>query len=538
MTTAPRETLLPRVRAFSSAAEAASWYIGLGFYPVPVAHRGKNPTGSDWDKLRIDATSVPHYFNGQLQNIGALLGVSQLGTVGLADVDLDALEALAVASALLPTTGFIFGRASKPASHWFFFTETPVRLLQFKDPLNKNMLVELRGLKKTSGAVGLQTVLPGSTHNSGELIKFEAGHDSTPTTVAPDRLIRAASAVAAAALFARYWPASARHFTMLALAGALARGGMTEAAALAFCHAVYEAVPTHTPEGLARIESEVADSFDKIATGEPATGIPSLAEHIGEKVVETALGWLRIKAQTQIVTVTGDWQEHLQRTHSGELKATLENAGLLLRHDPAWQNVLAFNEFSLNIETKQPAPWDMSNAGVPWTDYDSTMTLCWLQRHGVGINSSKAVWEIVQTVARENPFHPVRDYLSGLSWDGKARLVDFLTTYFGAEPSPLSAAIGQRWMISAVARIMQPGCKADHVLLLEGPQGIGKSTALQILASPTWFTDHLSDLGSKDSRIELSGRWIIELGEFASRRSELERKAFLTACADRLPRSL
>lgn len=533
MTTAPREILMPRVRAFTSAAEAASWYVSLGFYPVPVASRGKNPRGSDWERLRIDAASIPNHFNGTPQNIGALLGITATGSAGLTDADLDSSEALSVAPAFLPASGFVFGRGSKPASHWFYFTEPPVRLLQFKDPLTKAMLVELRGLKK-NGTVGLQSVAPGSVHHSGELITFEAGHDSTPTNVAPDDLVRAVHKIAAGALLARYWPASGRHFAMLALAGTLARGGMTVGDALTFCRAVYGAVPTHTPEGMARIESEVADSFAKIASDEPATGFPSLAEHIDKKVAETALGWLGIKPQPQTVTsaVTGDWQERLQRSHSGALKATLENAGLLLRYDPAWQNVLAFNEFSLYIEVDRAAPWELSKAGSPWTDYDTTMTLCWLQRHGVGINSSKAVWEIVQTVARENPFHPVRDYLSGLSWDGKARLVDFLTTYLGAEPSPLSSAIGQRWMISAVARIMQPGCKADHVLLLEGPQGIGKSTALQILASPPWFTDHLSDLGSKDSRIELSGRWIIELGEFASRRSELERKAFLTACAD------
>jgi predicted P-loop ATPase len=215
----------------------------------------------------------------------------------------------------------------------------------------------------------------------------------------------------------------------------------------------------------------------------------------------------------------------------GKPRAVLHNAVSMLRHSPEWRDVLRFNEFSLYAETNQPAPWPQSIPGKNWTDDDDSRAACWLQQQGVMVNS-KVAGEAAQTVARENPFHPVRDYLSGLSWDGKTRLVDFLTTYLGAELSPLSSAIGQRWMISAVARIMQPGCKADHVLLLEGVQGIGKSTALQVLASPPWFTDHLSDLGSKDSRIELHGKWIIELGEFASRRSELERKAFLTACAD------
>ena len=79
-----------------------------------------------------------------------------------------------------------------------------------------------------------------------------------------------------------------------------------------------------------------------------------------------------------------------------------------------------------------------------------------------------------------------------------------------------------------MARVDSPGAKVDHVLLLEGPQGIGKSTTLQILASPEWFSDHLSDLGTKDSRLELCGKWIIELGEFINRRTEYERKQFLT----------
>lgn len=223
--------------------------------------------------------------------------------------------------------------------------------------------------------------------------------------------------------------------------------------------------------------------------------------------------------------------EGLIRSATGVPKAVLHNAVWTLRHSPEWRDVLRFNEFSLYAETNQPAPWPQSTPGKNWTDDDDSRAACWLQQQGIMVNS-KVAGEAVQQVSRESKFHPVRDYLNGPTWDGKPRLLDWLTNYLGAEASPLTSAIGQRWMISAIARIMQPGCKADHVMLLEGPQGIGKSTALQILASAPWFTDHLSDLGSKDSRIELHGKWIIELGEFASRRSELERKAFLTACAD------
>ena len=94
--------------------------------------------------------------------------------------------------------------------------------------------------------------------------------------------------------------------------------------------------------------------------------------------------------------------------------------------------------------------------------------------------------------------------------------------------------MGQRWLISGAARIFQPGCQCDYTLLLEGPQGIKKSSALHALAGDPWFTDHIHDLGSKDSRMDLHGKWIIELSELVSmRRAEVERvKAFLTARTD------
>jgi predicted P-loop ATPase len=108
-------------------------------------------------------------------------------------------------------------------------------------------------------------------------------------------------------------------------------------------------------------------------------------------------------------------------------------------------------------------------------------------------------------------------------------------TYLGAEDTPLNRAIASLWMISAVARIMQPGCKADHMLILEGPQGIRKSTALKLLASDAWFTDELAEIGSKDAAQQMRGVWIIEMAELdAIGRAEVSRiKAFLTRTSDR-----
>jgi predicted P-loop ATPase len=527
-----------RTRTFASAAEAALWYIEQGIFPVPVAYRGKNPPGNDWQKLRIDAASVPQYFNGKQQNIGALLGVSMLGTLALADVDLDAPESLAIAALLLPDTGFIFGRVSKPASHRFYFIDPPLRLQQFKDPLTKTMLLELRALKKTTGLVGLQTVLPGSVHVSGEPITFESGYDSTPATVTPADLLSDVSTVAAGALLARYWPASGRHDTMLALAGTLARGDWSLDKALRFCRAIYASVPTHDPNAITRVDSEVRDSFDKVAAAAPATGFPALTEHIDHTVVKTAFEWLGLKAQPapriSVVAVPGeDWQKQLLMTETGVIKPLLVNALLVMRNAPAMTGVLAYNEFTLCAVTQKAAPWTQSTIGAPWRDFDDTQLAAWLQLYGVAV-SSRVAAEAAQAIAEENPFHPVKDYLDSLAWDRSERINTWLTTYGGVEDSTYTRAIASRWLISAVARIYRPGCQADAVLLLEGPQGSLKSSSLRTLAGDDWFSDCISELGSKDSRLELYGKWILEIGECDRiKRGDLERvKGFLSTRCD------
>jgi predicted P-loop ATPase len=219
-------------------------------------------------------------------------------------------------------------------------------------------------------------------------------------------------------------------------------------------------------------------------------------------------------------------------TKGGSPRPNLNSALAMLRTSPEWKGVLAFNEFSLHVTSKKPAPWQTA-AGNDWGDYDDSRATEWLQQHDVNVNTPVTA-EAVQTLAKQNSFHPVRQYLSGLQWDRTSRLDSWLNIYLGVPDSAFARAAGSRWLVSAVARIFQPGCQADYTLLLEGPQGIRKSTALQILAGDKWFTDHISDLGSKDSRIELHGKWIIEFSELgALRRSEIERwKAFLTARVD------
>jgi predicted P-loop ATPase len=221
----------------------------------------------------------------------------------------------------------------------------------------------------------------------------------------------------------------------------------------------------------------------------------------------------------------------LLTNEDGSQKPILANAITLIKTTPELKDALAFNEFNLRVVTKNATPWQPKTHD--WSDYDSAKLAELLQHKHCFVNS-RVAGEAAVTVAKENLFHPIRDYLEGLVWDGIERIPTWLTTYLGVIETPFSKAAGACWLVSAVARIFQPGCQVDHVLMLEGPQGIKKSTALRTLAGEEFFSETISDLGSKDSRVELAGVWIQELSELASlRASEVERaKAFLTTRVD------
>ena len=149
----------------------------------------------------------------------------------------------------------------------------------------------------------------------------------------------------------------------------------------------------------------------------------------------------------------------------------------------------------------------------PWTDTLCTRLTEYFQTLEVEADP-RIVDQAVKSVAAEHPFNPLRDYLDGLKWDGVSRIDTWLTTYLGVEDTPYSQAVGPRWLISAVARAFDPGCKVDTALILEGKQGIGKSEALRILAGDDYFKDTLLDLSNlRDCFIQLQGAWIYELGE-------------------------
>jgi putative DNA primase/helicase len=241
---------------------------------------------------------------------------------------------------------------------------------------------------------------------------------------------------------------------------------------------------------------------------------------------------------------TGDWRDALVYTQTPTDGYTLAkhtaNAIFILRHDPDWTGVLAYDEFASAVVMLRPPPWHDHDAPASriigtWTDEDATRSAAGLARKWSLRLGSQTMSEAARVVAQANAFHPVRQYLDGLVWDGTLRLDNMLVNYFGATSDAYVKKIGRWWTISAVARIYEPGCKADYVLIAEGPQGYKKSTAARKLAGDKWITDELGELGSKDAYQQLRGKWIVELAELDSfSRAEANRaKAFFSASTDR-----
>lgn len=205
-------------------------------------------------------------------------------------------------------------------------------------------------------------------------------------------------------------------------------------------------------------------------------------------------------------------------------KPTPENIEIALTRDPWYRSRLRFNDFTGKIQ------WGGEN--IKDTDLTKIrVSLARAYRLRASITLTK---EMCAFVAEKLAVHPVREYLEAVRWDGEQRLEHLLHYYAGCEDTPLHRILSRRFMISAVARIMKPGCKVDTVLILAGPQGYGKSTFFRALAGSDWFKDTAIDLRNKDAFMAIRGAWLYELAELAATRPRDAEtvKAFLSAQVD------
>lgn len=258
-------------------------------------------------------------------------------------------------------------------------------------------------------------------------------------------------------------------------------------------------------------------------------------------------------ATTAISAINADsWRQYLIMTEKGDtLKASSnQNVALLLQYEHRFAGVFAWNEFAKEVYVMRRPEWDIdAHTRYPRKLIETDIVACagYLEYAGLQPKMNDVGRTIVR-VAEHNKFNPVKDALEALEWDGVSRIygdgentLPFFAEYFGAENTEINKLFGEKWIIGAIARAMHPGCKMDTMIVLEGPQGLQKSTALQVLSDgliPNVFTDEMSDPNSKDAGLQMQGRWIIEIAELDSfsRATVTGIKSWLARSTDRFRR--
>lgn len=273
--------------------------------------------------------------------------------------------------------------------------------------------------------------------------------------------------------------------------------------------------------GKARAECDAARIFD-----DSVEVLPPLSEEAAEAQA------------VELSAAPGDWRTQIERgapASGSRPKNTLENVVLILQGEVG-ASVFRRNEFANTEIYGMATPWG-GQAGDEIRDIDIIRIKVWLAREYRFEPSNDRINEAINRIADENRFHPVRDYLGGLEWDGVPRIDSWLKDYLGADgPEPYLSAVSRKVLCAMIARVYHPGAKFDQVLILEGDQGVGKSTAIRHLAGDDWFTDTTINIQDKDAVLNLGAVWVVEMGELSGmRKADVDLlKEFVARTADRI----
>jgi predicted P-loop ATPase len=247
--------------------------------------------------------------------------------------------------------------------------------------------------------------------------------------------------------------------------------------------------------------------------------IQSVADDFGEPLTESS---------------DNSWLGKLQVDRRGIPLPSIDNALLILRHDPALKGLFALNKFDIREIATRNMPWRKIPGGsIFLKDSDDAALRHYLEKR-YSFRSRQAVQDALAINVEQNAFHPVKDYLGNLSWDSNHRIDTLLIDYLGAEDSSYTRSVTRKVMVAAVKRIYQPGAKFDYVLTLVGSQGAGKSTFVQKIGM-AWYSDSFGTIQGKEAYESIQGVWIMEMGELAGlRKAEMETiKHFISKCEDR-----
>jgi putative DNA primase/helicase len=215
------------------------------------------------------------------------------------------------------------------------------------------------------------------------------------------------------------------------------------------------------------------------------------------------------------------WLENLDIKKNGQYVSSAKNVLIILQNDPRLANKIALNSFSNRPVILGDLPWRKIDEGEYWQDRDDSSLRNYLEQV-YDISSHGKINDALMEVEGKNKFHPIRDYITSLSWDGQKRIDTLLVDYLGAGDNAYVRAVTRKLLVAAVARVFAPGIKFDNVLVLVGPQGIGKSYLIKLLGKQ-WHSDSVITVKGKEAFEQLQGAWLIELAELsATRKAEAE----------------
>jgi len=228
-----------------------------------------------------------------------------------------------------------------------------------------------------------------------------------------------------------------------------------------------------------------------------------------------------------------DWTKALRRDRGGHLQNSLHNITLIMENDEKLK-AICFNQLADGMEIKGDVPW--KHPARFWRDADDAQLICYVDAN-YGTFSARNYQIAVAKVVDDRSYHPIREYLNSLPpWDGLNRAESILIDYLGAADNTYTRAVTRKTLCGAIARVMHPGIKFDNILVLNGDQGIGKSTLIAKLGGE-WYSDSLSltDMNDKTAAEKLQGYWILEIGELAGmKKADIDKvKAFISRQDDK-----
>ncbi|WP_434304185.1 VapE domain-containing protein [Clostridium botulinum] len=317
---------------------------------------------------------------------------------------------------------------------------------------------------------------------------------------------------------------------------------------------VYEDKFSYSHHGTDPASNTLCNSFDLVRIHKfgylddeakpdtPANRMPSFTRmsefaSSDEKVMQT-LGKERMqKAQddfgiVETEEVNTEWLKKITYTEQGKVRSTISNFLLIIENDPMLKGKIAYNEFSNRAVVIGQLPWRKKDNISDWNDTDDSGLREFIEKY-YNISSTAKCADALALIFEKHSFHPIKDYLNNLKWDGKERINTLLIDYLGAEDSNYVKTITRKTLVGAVARIFIPGIKFDTMLVLSGPQGIGKSTIIKKLGKD-WYSDSLTTVSGKEAYEQLQGFWLIEMGEMtATKKADIEAtKHFLSKQED------